>query len=169
PVPRYSPVRPSRDRGSRARVADPRCGAGALLLERAAMGLLDYYRQFEGLSEEEVNSELREEAGERRRKALARVPAPDLSQTTSPEPSHNRIVSAISYVARRGLNRYPHTRGTELRDELAARHEIDPQRVILGNGAAELLPAATRALLEPGQRLFPSLAFSSLYPTLARR
>jgi histidinol-phosphate aminotransferase len=133
------------------------------------MGLLDYYRQFEGLSEEEVNSELREEAGERRRKALARVPALDLSQTTSPELSHNRIVSAISYVARRGLNRYPHTRGTELRDELAARHEIDPQRVILGNGAAELLTAATRALIEPGQRLVTSWPSYPLYPIMARR
>jgi histidinol-phosphate aminotransferase len=133
------------------------------------MGLLDYYRQFEGLSEEEVNSELREEADERRRKALTRVAALDLSQTTSPEMSHNRIVSSISYVARRGLNRYPHTRGTELRDELAARHEIDPQRVILGNGAAELLMAATSALIEPGQRLVTSWPSYPLYPIMARR
>jgi histidinol-phosphate aminotransferase len=125
------------------------------------MGLLDYYRQFEGLSEEEVNTELREEAAERRRKALTRVPALDLSQTTSPEMSHNRIVSAISYVARRGLNRYPHTRGTQLRDELAARHELDPQRVILGNGAAELI--------EPGQLLVTSWPSYPLYPIMARR
>jgi histidinol-phosphate aminotransferase len=133
------------------------------------MGLLDYYRQFEGLSEEEVNSELREEAAERRRKALTLVPELDLSQTTSPQISHNRIVSAISYVARRGLNRYPHTRGTQLRDELAARHEIDPQRLILGNGAAELLMAATRALLEPGQLLVTSWPSYPLYPIMARR
>jgi histidinol-phosphate aminotransferase len=133
------------------------------------VGPLDYYRQFEGLSEEEVNSELREEAAERRRKALTLVPTLDLSQTTSPEISHNRIVSAISYVARRGLNRYPHTRGTELRDELAARHEIDPQRVILGNGAAELLMAATGALIEPGQLLVTSWPSYPLYPIMARR
>ena len=37
------------------------------------MGLLDYYRQFEALTEEEVNEELREQAAERRRKALTRV------------------------------------------------------------------------------------------------
>ena len=30
------------------------------------MGLLDYYRQFEGMSVEEVNAELREEAAERK-------------------------------------------------------------------------------------------------------
>ena len=35
------------------------------------MGLLDYYRQFEGMSEEEVNAGLREQAAERKRKALA--------------------------------------------------------------------------------------------------
>ena len=32
------------------------------------MGMLDYYRQFEGLSEEEVNRGLRKEADERKRK-----------------------------------------------------------------------------------------------------
>lgn len=141
----------------------------APLLERAAVGLLDYYRQFEGLSEEEVNDELREQAAERRRKALTRVATLDLSQTTWPELSHPRIVSAITYVARRGLNRYPHTRGTQLRDELAARHEIDPQRLILGNGAAELLMAAARALIEPGQLLVTSWPSYPLYPIMARR
>ena len=35
------------------------------------MGLLDYYKQFEGMSEEEVNQGLREEAAERRRAAAA--------------------------------------------------------------------------------------------------
>ncbi len=37
------------------------------------MGLLDYYRQFEAMTEEEVNAGLREQAAERKRKALARV------------------------------------------------------------------------------------------------
>ena len=54
------------------------------------MGLLDYYRQFEGMSEEEVNEGLREEAAERRRKALTRVETLDLSQTTWPELPHPR-------------------------------------------------------------------------------
>lgn len=133
------------------------------------MGLLDYYRQFEGLSEEEVNADLREQAAERRRKALTRVSTLDLSQTTWPELPHMRIVNAITFVARRGLNRYPHLRGAELRDELAARHEVEPARVILGNGAAELLTAAARALIEPGQRLLTSWPSYPLYPIMARR
>jgi histidinol-phosphate aminotransferase len=106
------------------------------------VGLLDYYRQFEAMPVEEVNERLREEAAERRLKALARVETLDLSQTTWMELPHARIVSAVTYAARRALNRYPHLRGTALRDELASRHETDPARVILGNGAAELLEEA---------------------------
>jgi histidinol-phosphate aminotransferase len=133
------------------------------------MGLLDYYRQFEAMSEEEVNRGLREEAEERRRKALTRVDTLDLSQTTWPELPNPRIVNAITFVARRGLHRYPHLRGTELRDELAAGLEVDAGRLILGNGAAELLSAATRALIEPGQRLLTLWPSYPLYPIMARR
>jgi histidinol-phosphate aminotransferase len=133
------------------------------------MGLLDYYRQFEGMSEEEVNQGLREQAAERRRKALTRVETLDLSQTTWPELAHPSIVTAITFIARRGLQRYPHLRGSRLHDELAARHGVDPGRLILGNGAAELLSAATRALIEPGQRLITSWPSYPLYPIMARR
>lgn len=133
------------------------------------MGLLDYYRQFEGLSEEEVNSELREQAAERKRKALTRVHTLDLSQTTWPELPHPDIVNAITFVARRGLQRYPHMRGSQLRGELALRHGVDPARLIIGNGAAELLSAATRALIEPGQELITSWPSYPLFPIMARR
>jgi histidinol-phosphate aminotransferase len=133
------------------------------------VGLLDYYRQFEGMSEEEVNAGLREQAAERRRKALARVEVLDLSQTTWPELPHPRIVNAITFVARRGLRRYPNVQGSELRKELAARHEVEPERLILGNGAAELLSSATRALIEPGQRLLTPWPSYPLYPLMARR
>ena len=133
------------------------------------MGLLDYYRQFEGMSEEEVNAELREQAAERRRKALTRVETLDLSQTTWPELPHPRVVNAITFVARRGLNRYPHLRGSELREELARRNDVDPARLILGNGAAELLSSAARALIEPGRLLLTSWPSYPLYPIIARR
>jgi histidinol-phosphate aminotransferase len=133
------------------------------------MGMLDYYRQFEGMSEEEVNLGLREQAAERRRKALTRVDTLDLSLTTWPELPHQRVVNAITYVARRGLNRYPHLSPSGLRGELAERHGVDPERLILGNGAAELLSAATRALLEPGQQLLTHWPSYPLYPIMARR
>ncbi len=133
------------------------------------MGLLDYYKQFEGMSEEEVNAGLREEAAERRRKALTRVDALDLSHTTWHELPHPRIVNAITFVARRGLHEYPHLRGTDLRNELAELHGVEPERLVLGNGAAELLTAATRALISPGRRLLTRWPSYPLYPLMARR
>lgn len=133
------------------------------------MGLLDYYRQFEGLSEEEVNSDLREQAAERRRKALTIVETLDLSQTTWPGLPYPEIVSAITFVARRGLQRYPHMRGSQLRNELAHIHKVESARLIVGNGAAELLNAATRALIEPGQVLVTPWPSYPLFPIMARR
>ncbi|MGA2320730.1 MAG: aminotransferase class I/II-fold pyridoxal phosphate-dependent enzyme [Solirubrobacteraceae bacterium] len=133
------------------------------------MGLLDYYRQFEGMSEEEVNEELREQAAERKRKALTRVETLDLSQTTWPELPHPRIVNAITFVARRGLKDYPHLHGSELRNELARHHGVPAERLILGNGAAELLSSATRALIAPGQQLLSPWPSYPLYPIMARR
>jgi len=121
------------------------------------------------MTEEEVNAGLREEAAERRRKALTRVETLDLSQTTWPELPHPRIVNAITFIARRGLYRYPHLRGSELRNELAERHDVEPDRLILGNGAAELLSSATRALIEPGQQLLTHWPSYPLYPIMARR
>jgi histidinol-phosphate aminotransferase len=133
------------------------------------MSLLDYYRQFEGIPEEEVNRGLREEAAERRRKALARVTTLDLSQTTWPDLPHANIVNAITFTARAGMQRYPHLRGSRLRSELAERHDIPAGRLIVGNGAAQLLSAATRALMEPGQELLTSWPSYPLFPIMARR
>jgi histidinol-phosphate aminotransferase len=133
------------------------------------VGLLDYYRQFEGMSEEEVNARLREDAAERKRKALTRVETLDLSQTTWHELPHPRIVNAITFVARRGLHRYPHVHGSDLRNALAERHAVDPERLILGNGAAELLSSATRALIAPGQLLLTAWPSYPLFPLMARR
>ncbi len=133
------------------------------------MGLLDYYKQFEGMTEEEVNSQLREEADERKRKALTRVETLDLSQTTWPDLPHPEVVSAITFVARRGMQRYPHMRGSQLRARLAERHSVAQARLIIGNGAAELLSAATRALIEPGQELITSWPSYPLFPIMARR
>jgi histidinol-phosphate aminotransferase len=133
------------------------------------MGLLDYYRQFEGMSEDEVNVGLREEAAERRAKALTRVDTLDLSETTWPELPHPRIVNAVTFTARRGLHRYPHVSGSELRDALAERLDVEPSRLVIGNGAAELLSSATRALIGPGQQLLTRWPSYPLYPLMARR
>ena len=133
------------------------------------MGLLDYYRQFEGLSEEEVNAELRRKAAERRERALAQVDPIDLSQTTWPELPPSSVVNAVTYIARRGLHRYLDPHASELRGELAAEHGVDAAQVVVGNGAAQLLAAAAHALMEPGDELVTPWPSYPLYPIMARR
>ncbi len=134
------------------------------------MGLLDYYSSSKAMTEEEVNAGLREEAAERKRKALTRVETLDLSHTTWPELPHPRIVNAITYVARRGLHRYPHLRGSELRDRAGrtprrGARPADPRQ--RRRRAAQHAPRAP--LIEPGQQLLTTWPSYPLYPLMARR
>lgn len=131
------------------------------------MGLLDYYKQFEAVSEEEVNRELREQAAERKARELMKLEELDLSQTTWPEPPHSDVVGAVTFIARRGLNRYP--RSSELASELAHRNDIGASRIAIGNGASELMIAATAALMRPGQTLLSLWPSYPLFPVMARR
>lgn len=131
------------------------------------MGLLDYYKQFEALSEEEVNSELRAQSAERKAKELTQLQTLDLSQTTWHEAPHPDVVSAITFVARRGLHRYPRT--SELASEIAHRLEVPDERVVVGNGASELLQAATSALIRPEQKLLSPWPSYPLFPMMTQR
>ena len=79
------------------------------------MGLLDYYKQFEALSDEEVSQELRARAEERRRRALARIDSLDLSKTTWHEFPHPDVVAAVTFAIRRGINRAPDAEAHGLR------------------------------------------------------
>ena len=156
-------------RAAGASSVEPVSPAAARRTQRR-MGLLDYYRQFEGMSEEEVNGELREQAAERRRKALTRVDTLDLSQTTWPELPHPRIVNAITFVARRGLHRYPHLPRRRAARELGRA----PRRRARARDRSATAPpsccsAATRALIEPGDELLTLWPSYPLYPMMARR
>ncbi len=132
------------------------------------MGLLDHYKQFEELSDEEVSARLRAEADERRRTALARVDDLDLSRTTWPDYPPSGVVNAITFVARAGLHRY--TEGsTELRAELALAHDVEPERIAVGDGASQLLASAAQALMEAGDELVTPWPSYPLYPIMARR
>ncbi len=131
------------------------------------MGLLDYYRQFDALTEEEINSELRQQAADKRALELTRVETLDLSVTTWPYPTHADVVSAVTFVARRGMHRYP--RDSELASELAHHLGVPAERMALGNGASELLQAATCALIRPGQALLTYWPSHPLFPKMARR
>lgn len=133
------------------------------------MGLLDHYRQFEGLPEEEVNARKRAEAQERRRRALDRPPPLDLSLITWPALPHHEVVNAVTYAARRGLHRYPNESAPRLRSELAHRHDCEPGRIAIGPGAAALLSAAIDRLMAPGQELIIPWPGYGLFPRMARR
>ena len=87
---------------------------------RTEMALRDYYRQFEGMTDREVSDQLRERSRERRRRALAKIDPLDLSVTTWHEFPHPDVVAAITYAARRGINRYSDPQAMELRREIGA-------------------------------------------------
>src|SRR6185503_18222969 len=121
------------------------------------------------MSEEEVNADLREKAAERRAKALARVEPIDLSQTTWHELPPSNVVNAVTYIARRGLHHYLDPHASELRGEIAASLGLDADRIVVGNGAAQLLSAAAQALMEPGDELVTPWPSYPLYPLMARK
>jgi histidinol-phosphate aminotransferase len=128
-----------------------------------------HYRQFEGMTEREVSEELRAQSAERKRRALARVEPIDLSATTWPEYPPSTVVNAITYAARRGLHRYLDRHATALRSELAHALGVDRERLVVGDGAAQLLGAAAQALLEPLDELVTPWPSYGLYPIIARR
>ena len=132
------------------------------------MGLLDYYKQFEALSDEEVSQELRARAEERRRRALARIDTLDLSKTTWHEFPHPDVVAAVTFAIRRGINRAPDAESHGLRHELAMRLGVEPDRVVAGNGAAGLLRTAAAMLLGEGDELVTPWPSYPLYPLMAR-
>ncbi len=138
-------------------------------MARTRRGPLGYYRQFEGMSDLEVSEELRKVADERRRKALARVEPLDLSLTTWFEFPHPDVVAAVTYAARRGINRYQDPHAGALRTELARRHGLEAGRVVAGNGAGELLVNAAAELMGPGDELITPWPSYPLYPIMTKR
>src|SRR5918993_5331451 len=108
---------------------------------------LGYSRQFEELSPKEVSRELRARRDEEKAQALTETPALDLASPAWHEPPHAEIVNAATFALRRAVNAYPDAGGSALADALAARHAVDPDRVVAGHGAGALLRAACQALL----------------------
>ncbi len=131
------------------------------------MGLLDHYKQFEEMDPAEVSAQLKSEADERRRKALSKVDKLDLSATTWPGYPPSSVVGAITFTAQRGLHRYMAPAG-ELRAEIAHRHGLAAERIVIGDGASQLLVSATQTLVEPGDELITPWPSYQLYPVMAR-
>src|SRR4051812_15355814 len=133
------------------------------------MGLLDYYRQFEDIDEEDVNRELRARRARERALALEQVPTLDLSGTEWPNFPNAEIMNAAIAAARGSVNGYPDRHAEGVRRSLAQRHGVEPEQVVVGNGAAELLQTATLLLLESGGELVTPWPSYPLYPLMAQR
>jgi histidinol-phosphate aminotransferase len=66
------------------------------------------------------------------------------------------------------VNRYPDNEATELRLELAARHELDPEQIFLADGSLGLLDILARTLLGPGLNCVTSERSFISYPIVTR-
>ena len=67
------------------------------------------------------------------------------------------------------LERYPDASGAELRDVLAAKHGLDPARIIYGNGSDEVLHLAAGAFAGPDDEVIHVRYGFSVYEIAARR
>lgn len=133
------------------------------------MGLLDYYRQFEDVDQEEINRKLRERRARERELALQTVAVLDLSSTEWPDFPNSEIVNASIAAARGRVNGYPDRHAVRIRRSLAERHGVTPEQIAVGNGAGELMQAAALALLGTGDELVTSWPSYALYPLMASR
>ncbi len=66
------------------------------------------------------------------------------------------------------LHRYPDGGATALREALAARHGLDPDRIVCGNGSDELLSLIARAYAGPGDEVLYSAYGFLVYPIAAK-
>ena len=133
------------------------------------MGLLDYYRQFDDLDEREINRELRERRARERAMALEQIPVLDLSGTEWPNFPNSEIMNASIAAARGRVNGYPDRHASGARKLLAERHDVAPEQIVVGNGAADLLQAAALMLIGTGDELVTPWPSYPLYPLMAQR
>jgi histidinol-phosphate aminotransferase len=114
------------------------------------VGFLDYYKQFQELSPEEVSEDFRRQAEERRSRELAVIRTLDLTATTWWQPPHPEVVNAATFALRRAMNVYPDPGASTAREALAARLGVEPPQVVVGHGAGELLQLCLDVLLHDG-------------------
>jgi histidinol-phosphate aminotransferase len=133
------------------------------------MGLLDYYRQFDDIDPETINRALRERRRREKMLALEQVPTLDLSSTEWPDFPHSEIMNAAIYAARGRVNCYPERHSPQIRKLIAERHGVEPEQVVVGNGAAELLQSATLVLVHRGDELVTPWPSYPLYPLMTQR
>jgi histidinol-phosphate/aromatic aminotransferase/cobyric acid decarboxylase-like protein len=111
-------------------------------------------RQHGGLSDAEL-----------RRLRLAPERVLDFSSSTNPYGPNPEVLSALGEAA---ISRYPDSTGLLAREALAAANGVEADRIVLGNGAADLLWTLARCLLRPGQRALIAAPTFAEFPAAAR-
>ena len=91
-----------------------------------------------------------------------------LNTNESPFGPSPKAIEAIRAAAADTLRLYPDPRSTQLREALAAYHEVLPEQVFVGNGSDEVLAHAFAALLKQSASVrFPDVTYS-FYPVYCR-
>jgi histidinol-phosphate aminotransferase len=86
-----------------------------------------------------------------------------LNTNENPYEPSPRVLAAIASAADR-LRLYPDPRASRLREAIAARYDVAPEEVFVGNGSDEVLAHAFQALLNhDAPLLFPDITYS-FYP-----
>jgi histidinol-phosphate aminotransferase len=77
------------------------------------------------------------------------------------------VLSALAACSPESLRLYPDPQGLLLRQAAAARYEVTPEQVMMGNGSDDCLTVLYRAFLTPGERVACPGPTYGLYQTLA--
>lgn len=89
-----------------------------------------------------------------------------LNTNENPYPPSPRALEAVASVLTDRLRLYPDPVATRFRDVVAARHGVDPDMVLAGNGSDDLLTIITRAFAGPGDPVICPSPSYILYRTL---
>lgn len=91
-----------------------------------------------------------------------------LNTNEAPLPPSPSVVPAVTAAAA-GLRRYPDPFGEPLRGALAAHHGVEPEQILVGNGADDILDCCFRAFCGAGDTVVHPAPTYSLLPVLARQ
>lgn len=91
-----------------------------------------------------------------------------INTNENPYPPSPRVFEALTNLQAPDLQRYPRVFWDEFRQVAAEIHDIDPDRIICGNGGDELLSLLVRCCCNSQRPLAYPIPTYSLYPVLAR-
>ena len=90
-----------------------------------------------------------------------------LASNENPLGSSPRVVEAIT-SSLGTLTRYPDGAGFELKEALAARHQVDTASITLGNGSSEVIELVTRVFVAAGDEVVFSQHAFAMYPIITQ-